>query len=553
MPREEEAAKEPTAELEEMRRRIAGLEASLEQSERRYRLLFHQLSEALAVHQVLFDADGKPRDYRFQDVNPAFERMTGLKREDILGKRMSEVLPGLEPNWLDLCGQVALTGCSLKFDSHSRDLARHYQVIAFRPQEGQLATLFLDMTHHEEVEAEREQLLSRLQESNDRLRATTAEAQQRALEAQHRAAELDATISSIADGIAIFNSQGEIVRLNPTAMDFLGIRPDQPRPPVVRWTAMLRAQTPEGKPFPLRQLPPVRALRGETVQGVVMILRSPAGRTTWVSTSAAPIIDTDGKLLGAAATFTDITALHNLQEQRAQYILGISHGLRTPLTVVQGQAQLLLRALMDDAGANGRMLWSANAIAAAAQRMSVTIRDLVDLTHLEAGQELRLNRLEVEPSSFVRDLLHRMSNHLETHRVQVEAAEGIPPAAADPDRLERILVNLLSNALRYSEPDTKVTVALFERNDEVVFSVQDRGAGIDPEELPHLFEPYRRMRLTRERQESLGLGLYITRGLVKAHGGHIWVESQVGQGSNFTFTIPAAPGHGSEARREQAG
>jgi signal transduction histidine kinase len=111
---------------------------------------------------------------------------------------------------------------------------------------------------------------------------------------------------------------------------------------------------------------------------------------------------------------------------------------------------------------------------------------------------------------------------------------------ADPDRLERILMNLLTNALKYSAPGTPVTVALARRDGQVVTAVSDQGPGIPPDELPHLFERYYRARETRERKEGLGLGLYITKGLVEAHGGRLWVESQVGKGSTFSFSLPAA-------------
>lgn len=231
--------------------------------------------------------------------------------------------------------------------------------------------------------------------------------------------------------------------------------------------------------------------------------------------------------------------LETLQEQRARYILGISHGLRTPLTVVQGRAQLLLQAL-EKTGVTGRERDSAEAIVGAAQRMGVMLRDLVDLTHLEAGEPLRLNRVPLDPRSFVFDLKERMAGILETERIRVEAPEGLPQVLADPDRLERILTNLLSNALKYLPPGSEVTVSLARRDGEVVTSVTDLGPGIPPEELPLLFQPYRRVRLARGRPESLGLGLYITKGLVEAHGGRIWVESELGKGSTFSFTLPVA-------------
>ncbi len=358
-------------------------------------------------------------------------------------------------------------------------------------------------------------------------------------ETQRRAAELDATIASMADGVVIYGADGEVVRMNAAAERILGYGKEERGQPLSERIARLRVETPDGKPFPPEELPPQRALRGETVQGVILVLHPPDRRTLWVAASAAPIRDEEGKLVGAVLTLTDITQLHDLQEQRAQYILGISHGLRTPLTVVQGQAQLLMQGL-EKAGLDGRMRHSAEAVVGSARRMSVMLRDLVDLMHLEAGQRLQLNLLPVDLRPFLPGLKERLRGLLEVERVRIEIPEELPRVLADPDRLERIVTNLLSNALKYSAPGTEVTIHVNRRDDEVVVSVTDRGRGISPEQLSHLFEPYQRIRLATAPRESLGLGLYITRGLVEAHGGKLWVESKVGEGSTFSFTLPVA-------------
>ncbi|MHB0870217.1 MAG: sensor histidine kinase [Chloroflexota bacterium] len=142
--------------------------------------------------------------------------------------------------------------------------------------------------------------------------------------------------------------------------------------------------------------------------------------------------------------------------------------------------------------------------------------------------------------AFLIDLKERLAGFLETARIRVHFPDGLPRVMADPDRLERILMNLLSNALKYSEPNTEVTVTLRRLDAEVVTEVSDRGPGIPPERLPHLFEPYQRSQMVMERRETVGLGLYVAKGLVVAQGGWIWVESEVGKGSTFSFTLPVA-------------
>jgi len=206
--------------------------------------------------------------------------------------------------------------------------------------------------------------------------------------------------------------------------------------------------------------------------------------------------------------------------------------------VVIGQAQVIRRAL-EQSRVDGRMLRSADTILTGARRMNAMIMDLVDTTRLEAGQ-LRMDCLSVDLRSYVHDLKGRLADVLEMDRVRVEIPEGLPRVSADPDRLERIFTNLLSNALKYSPPDAEVRVTAERQDGMVVVSVIDRGAGIPLEDLPHLFERFYRARGTRK-TEGLGLGLYITRMLVEAHGGKIWVEKRARQGgARFSFTLPVS-------------
>ncbi len=125
-------------------------------------------------------------------------------------------------------------------------------------------------------------------------------------------------------------------------------------------------------------------------------------------------------------------------------------------------------------------------------------------------------------------------------RVRIEIDEVLPPVSANPEALERILANLVSNALKYSPADAEVSLGIERQGDEAVVSVRDRGIGIAADDLARLFERYYRAKGTRERSDSLGLGLYITKGLVEAQRGRIWVESEVGKGSTFCFTLPLA-------------
>jgi signal transduction histidine kinase len=178
------------------------------------------------------------------------------------------------------------------------------------------------------------------------------------------------------------------------------------------------------------------------------------------------------------------------------------------------------------------------------------LSDLVDTAHLESGQ-VRLERRPVDLASFLADLEGHLGETLALDRVTIDIPESVPPVHVDPRSFERIVVNLLSNALKYAPPPSPVVVSAAAHGREVVVSVADRGPGISPQDLPHLFEKYFRASATRTK-EGLGLGLYSTRLLVEAHGGRIWADSVVGRGTTFHVALPAAPAEARPARARAA-
>jgi signal transduction histidine kinase len=225
-----------------------------------------------------------------------------------------------------------------------------------------------------------------------------------------------------------------------------------------------------------------------------------------------------------------IRQLRESKEQREDLLRAVSHDLRNPLQVVLLQCQRLLRRPEGDPARR-----PAHSILAATHRMDRMLRDLADAARSESGSlDLAPAPLELKP--FVDGVLEATDGVLERPRVENAIPVSVPRVLADPDRLERILVNLVGNALKYSQD--RVVVTAGGDGDVVRISVEDRGPGIAPEDLPRIFERYYRGQ--RHEGEGLGLGLFIVRKLVEAHGGRIWADSRPGQGSTFTFTLPAA-------------
>ncbi len=231
----------------------------------------------------------------------------------------------------------------------------------------------------------------------------------------------------------------------------------------------------------------------------------------------------------------DAAQLREMEQAREDVLRAITHDLRNPLTSVLGNAQLLMRY----ADRPETVQRQAAAIAGSARQMNAMLGDLVDSLRIEAGRMTPSLQL-VNLSDVLLDLDERMGGDEEHGHVRLELPEDVPAVLADPSMVERVLANLVSNALKYGREGSDVVVRVVLREGEVVVSVVDEGPGIAPEHLPHIFERYYRAERDQQRQGGLGLGLYITKGLVEAMGGRIWVESEAGKGSTFCFTLPQA-------------
>jgi PAS domain S-box-containing protein len=397
---------------------------------------------------------------------------------------------------------------------------------------GRATAVLVDVTHRRETEAALELRLRR--EARERHEAQVAtETAEAALRAFARSeAYLESIFASMADGLVLFAPDGRITRMNPSAQQMLGLGAHEAGMTITERMARVRLLDADGKELPHERLPVVSALRGEPVRGEAYCLDLPDGRKVWTVCGAAPIRAPDGSVVGAVLTLGDVTRMREVQEQREDLSRMISHDLRTPLGVILAQAKLIGRRSEGPEAIRAR----AEAIATSAQRMTAMLNDLVESALLEAGK-LRLEREPVDLAAMARDLRGRLADPYDGDRIRIEAAADVPVVSADPARLERVLVNLFTNALKYSDRGSAVVVRVSAQEREAVLEVEDHGPGIRAEDLPHLFERYFRS-LSHCRYDGMGLGLYTARCLVEAHGGTIGVTSLLGRGSVFRVRLP---------------
>ncbi len=231
-----------------------------------------------------------------------------------------------------------------------------------------------------------------------------------------------------------------------------------------------------------------------------------------------------------------------LREQQAvrlrdDLVAVVSHDLRSPLNVIQMQAALLLRAPLDEPAA-GRVRTGAERIQRSVARMNVLIRDLLDLAKIEAGR-FALEWQTEEVGAMVDEGLVLLRPLADAKGITIrEELTEVPPVRADRERVFQVLSNLVGNAIKFTPERGTIVVRAEPQGRAVQFTVADTGPGIAPEQLAHLFDRY--WQATRRQREGAGLGLYIAKGIIEAHGGKIWADAQTGSGARFMFTLPVA-------------
>jgi PAS domain S-box-containing protein len=231
----------------------------------------------------------------------------------------------------------------------------------------------------------------------------------------------------------------------------------------------------------------------------------------------------------------DITEQHNLKTHKEDFIGVASHELKTPLTSLQACLQILNRLITTETVVTDKIIKLSQSSQVYAARLSQLVADLLNTTKIEQGQ-LSLNK-----SKFIlQEILEECCNHLQLegkHHVTFKG-DVMVEVFADRNKIDQVLVNFVNNAVKYAPESQEILIQVEELGSEVKISVTDKGKGIPKQELPHLFNRYYQVKKEQAHSKGLGLGLYISAEIVKKHDGEIGVDSEIGKGSTFWFTIP---------------
>ena len=339
-------------------------------------------------------------------------------------------------------------------------------------------------------------------------------------------AEQQALFNSISEGVLILDPVGRVQLINRSLREFFGLKAD------VRGQTIMET-------FRLQELAEItrRLPQERNVQGFELALPEVHGR--WLEVNAAAIFDRDGIPHGAILVFHDLTRLKQLESTRQEFVANVSHELRTPLSLIKGFVETLLDGAKNDPELTTRFL---RTIEKHTDRLTYLIEDLLTISRLESGQTvMNLHQVDLreEVAHVIDDLQARAADKKVTLRNDLTADLL---ARADTDRLQQVLFNLVENAIKYGRAEGSVTIGgQLNADSKVELWVRDDGPGIPPEARERIFERFYRVDRARSRETGgTGLGLSIVKHIIQAHGGEVWVKSELGQGTTFFVTLPQA-------------
>lgn len=261
------------------------------------------------------------------------------------------------------------------------------------------------------------------------------------------------------------------------------------------------------------------------------------GGKTCVITHVTPLVEPGEAVSGAVAVLEDVTELKQVDQLRRDFVANVSHELRTPLTAIQGFVEALLDEVTRDPKQYLEVIYQETL------RLKALINDILELSLLQSGQpKWDLNAVDV--ADLFGRVLFKLSEQVSAKSLTVK--QDVPPdlpfLLANEDRVEQVLVNFLTNAIRYSPPGSTISLRAFSATGNITVAVEDQGPGIPAEDLPHIWERFYRVEKSRSRAlGGTGLGLAIAKEIIETHGGRVGVTSEVGRGSTFWFTLPAVP------------
>jgi PAS domain S-box-containing protein len=506
-------------------------EESLRAREESYGILFREMQNGFAHSEIVCDAQGCPINSRYLAVNPAFERITGRKAEDVVGKTILEVFPALEPSWIETFGRVALTGESAHFEQQASELGITFDVSAFCPAPNQYACTFTDITARKQIEIERQKFFL--------------------------------LVESSSEFIGMCDLDMNPLYVNPAGRRMVGL-------PDMAAACRVKVQDyyfPEDQRFIAEEFFP-RVLREGHGDVEIRLRHFQTGEPIWMFYYLFSVHDASGTPVGWATVSRDITdrkradeellkyrdhleelvkertfeldranvRLQELDRLKSMFIASMSHELRTPLNSIIGFTGIILMGMSGEISPIQKK--QLGMVKNSATHLLELINDVIDVSKIEAGKtELTIEAFDL--SELANEVKESFAVAASGKGLELSMqSEGTVQVTSDRRRVKQILVNLVGNAVKFTEKGT-VSILFAQKAAGVEIRVCDTGFGMERKDMERLFEAFSRIHTQGAPiVEGTGLGLYLSRRLAALLGGEITAESEPGRGSEFTLSLP---------------
>lgn len=345
-------------------------------------------------------------------------------------------------------------------------------------------------------------------------------------------------LDHVSDAIVVLDAGWRVLALNPAAARLTGWSVDEARG--ISCRNLFRCHNEQGLPLCESENCALWSLsRLSTENAATVTFYRQDGQLVWVELMCSELSDPHGQPL-LLCTLHDISEAKKLERLKSEFIAGVSHELRSPLTIIRGYSQILERALDE----YEELRYYATTISEESRHLARLVDDLLDFSRIETGR-LRLSLEWCDLATIVAETAHTYEGYAQRHVIRTELPAGPVIARADPARVRQVLTNLINNAIKYSPEGSPITIRLStserQRQQIAEIRVRDQGPGIAPEHQKRIFERFYRVNPSPAGGEGIGLGLAICKAIVEGHGGEIGVISEVGQGSEFYFTLPLPP------------
>ncbi|CAH2405775.1 AAA family ATPase [Mesorhizobium escarrei] len=497
-------------------------EVELRESEQNYRMLFESMDEGFCTIEVLFDQNEEPVDYRFLQINPSFERQTGIK--NAAGRRMREIAPQHEEHWFEIYGRIALTGEPMRFENEAKQLGRWYDVYAFPvedPKRRRVGILFNDITERKRAETE-------ARESEQRFRDYAEIASDWLWETgpDHRFIHVSEQLTAV--GISPAH------RIGLRRWDFATDVDEEPE----KWRLHI-ATLEAHQPF----------------RGFVFRVKADDGSAHYITASGKPVFDPEGRFLGYRGVGSDVTAavraeqaeeaLHKTQMELAhvarvttlgELAASIAHEVNQPLAAIVTNGEVGLQWLDRETPNLAEVREALGDMINNGRRASEIIQRLRALSRKAETQKVAL-----DINAVIREVIPLVHQEVLSHRVslRLELTPTLPPLLGDRIQLQQVIINLIVNGMEAMAPITDrprdlVVRSQLDDSGQVLVAVQDSGVGIDPERAKQLFNAFFTTKST-----GMGMGLSICRSIIENHGGRLWASPNAEPGTTFQFVLPS--------------